>query len=256
MGKPVNLVVCHGTPPSHMEEVTWVLRRHRLVPHGFAYDPISIDFPDGVLIVPSYAELDEAVSLHVRLASHLLRPICMVPPLSASAVRRLRATPAHVDVIWSDEVRTRLPHWAAELPSAPWPVIRSLLISRAKGDFLIRRACAILFAPAPAPTSVVALADNLSVKPHALRYYWRTRIGKPPLKELMQWLTLMRAVGLRSRDQGWLPISRQLDVHTRTLERISKQLIGRPLSQAVEEELVNTAFRDWFRETLKPTKTA
>jgi hypothetical protein len=95
------------------------------------------------------------------------------------------------------------------------------------------------------PSSVRALAERIGVAESTLRYHWAMHFPAPRLRELIQWSLFLRGVTEAERANR-LSASRIAGVHIRTLQRMSRRLLGRSFGETVDHpELARQGFERW-----------
>jgi hypothetical protein len=184
--------------------------------------------------------------LDAFIAEYPLRPVVLVTTGDADNVRRLRGL--HVDeVLWPSELpallagavdRARasrgLHRIAARLVDMRGltPTVRAAL----------ERAC---IGELPS-TTVRALAQAMRVDRRTLWRGWRasTRAAAPPasadeqpalrLEDVLDWVLLLRALGVRQRGRAWRDVAAELGVHEHTLARLARRLTGRSLASLAD----------------------
>jgi hypothetical protein len=187
------------------------------------------------------------------VAEYPLRPVVLVTTGDADNVRRIRG-------LQVDEVL-----WPAELPSALAAAVERARARRGLHRIAARLVDARGLTPTmraalewacigelPAAT-VRALAQAMRVDRRTLWRGWRasTRAAAaagPPgaadvaraagapngpalrLEDVLDWVLLLRALGVRQRGRAWREVAAELGVHEHTLARLARRLTGQSLA--------------------------
>lgn len=88
-------------------------------------------------------------------------------------------------------------------------------------------ACALT--AVPPPRTVQHLARLLNSDPSTIRRHWRRGVnshGIQRVKDLLDWLVLLRAVSVKRPGLSWRFIGRSMGTHERTLRRLAVRLTG------------------------------
>ena len=176
-------------------------------------------------------------------------PIILVVPLSADSARLVAEDPAGSRyLIWLEEVPEQLADRVAAVAGLD-PVAGILrCVARGLGEEpFVLNALKKMASTHPPIAAVLELSTRLGVTPNTLRYHWaRTTGGDPTLKEFLEWVLLLRAADLAHL----APVSAayRLDIHVRTLERMSDRRLGVTLAGMRRHGIDFVAGR--FRERL------
>lgn len=158
--------------------------------------------------------------------------VVLVAPLTVASARWARA-------LWNEEATVR---WLEELPRAERGFSITLLES-ARSDLILElnrstagqptlgRVLARLGqAGEPPPATVSELCRAAFASESVVRYHWN-QVFDFGLKDVLSWMVLLAAL-LDAPDGHWDRIARDVRVHRRTLERLSRRLTGLPLAEA------------------------
>lgn len=175
----------------------------------------------------------------------LLDRVLIIAPLDPRTARWLIGARIPPEcVLWVEEVAGDLLRRIADLVSLD-PLSRfaeGLCLHRDLPPVL-GTALRILCERRPPPTSVAALARAAAVPERTLRYHWRKALGAVHLKQLLDWIVLLRALEEGHR-RGWPSTAGWLGLDERTLDRIALRLSG---SHVRDKQLTLVAARSSFK---------
>lgn len=202
----------------------------------------------GVLLLPELSR-QSAVWLGT-LQSAAPGRLLLVTHLTPSTLRWLACAGSSVDVVWWEEFGSDvLPRLAQLRCRDALHPLRVLARDVAAGNNpLVARAPRVLSDDVPAPHSVAGLAARVKTTPSTLRYHWNCCLGPTAgPKEMIEWTVLLRALEARPKG-GWDRAAYQAGVHRRTLERISRRLLDRPLSELKSDPIAaRVGFAVWIK---------
>jgi hypothetical protein len=197
----------------------------------------------GLVVV---GDLDTAILAWMRETSGTppYPRLVVVAPLTSRAARLWFSEPLpRVSVVWGDALE-RLRQVDALLHGDALAELTHYLVREYDPAPIVRTALRHVSAPAP-PSTVASLASCTGASPATLRYHWRNGLPAVPLKGLLSWAVLLRAVKIASEfslDRA----SAVLEVHPRTLQRIAGRLLGTTFAEAASDAShVDFAFWRW-----------
>jgi hypothetical protein len=165
------------------------------------------------------------------------RPLVLVTARDADNARLLKDIRAD-EVVWLQDVERELPRALRRAES------RGLLERLARGfetsthlPTLLRHGLAHACRADPAIGGVADLATLVGRDRRTLWRLWHLTPGPSlgwRLEDLLGWLLLVRALSLKHPACAWVAVARQLGVHEQTLARLSRRLIGLPLSSLAD----------------------
>jgi len=185
-------------------------------------------------------------------------PVVLVAPLRLPLLRRVEALgDLFAAVVWAEELAYRLPVVLQEVSEGDATREAKLRIMTRAGDSsVVRRMVAEIFGGSVPPTSVRALADRVCMRPSTLYYHWaQSPLGSTSMKELLDWVRLMRAYEVRSRGRwSWASVCHHMEIDRRTLERTARRRCARALAQ-IEPADIEHSFRTWLHDGVPDTET-
>lgn len=93
----------------------------------------------------------------------------------------------------------------------------------------LRRLLSCALTSVPAPRTVQHLARLLHSDPSTIRRHWCRSVnshGIQRIKDLLDWLVLLRAVSAKRPDLSWRFVAKGMGTHERTLRRLAVRLTG------------------------------
>jgi hypothetical protein len=229
----------------------------RLRPHLAERDRTTVDhradFQHSVrealvgLVAVRELDADIAEWLNGALPIDSIAQLVLVADLSTDAVRRVMGSDhGQLRVVWWEEVDRVLPGLLDELLGDPLAALCASLLGRHSLSPVLQRAVKeACLSPTP-PPSVQKLSERTKVPPRTLYDHWQAELAGCLPKDLVSWAVLLRAVAMPGR--RWVDVAVKLDVHPRTLERLSVRMSGLPLAAAAADRLaVWRAFSRWTR---------
>jgi hypothetical protein len=174
---------------------------------------------------------DEARLRDIRFR-HPRHPIILVTSKSADNALALRWL-AVEDVVWLSELERAL--WPAVQRGHAQALMHDMAAAVSRtlpADHLISRAIAYACRASPPLRSIAQLAAVLACDRRTLWRHWRLALAAGStfrLEDVLDWMLLLHAVGLKLPERSWAHVAGELHVHPHTLGRIAVRLTGRPL---------------------------
>lgn len=158
--------------------------------------------------------------------------------------------------------------WADEVPDILMERIRQL--SRPDPKSALKRFAEVAASlPQPCRRALVRLSDPslepirtasdlislLSESETTARRVWYRTLGRVPPKLIVDWVLLLRALSLAQAGERVLGIAIDLSVHERTLDRVTRRLVGMSFVRAINpthQHEVVSAFMDFVDSLVKP----
>ena len=116
----------------------------------------------------------------------------------------------------------------------------------------VRGLLASALSTAPPPRTVRHLARLIHADPSTIRRHWRRGVnsrGIQRVKDLLDWLVLLRAVSLKGSGLSWRLVSEGIGAHESTLRRRAERLAGDTLGSL--GSLGADRLLECFTETLR-----
>lgn len=187
-----------------------------------------------VLASPTPADVEQLLGLSGR---HPEIPVILVLEERSEAVRAFRRARME-EILWWSAPHGRLREAVSRaMGGAGLDRLRASLSRAEHLPVRLRRVLnRALSAPRPFP-SVDALCRGTGYTYRQLQWMWSSVAGEVPetrLKALLQWILLVRAVSLKTKDRSWASVARELEVSRHTLWRTARALTGRTLRELAE----------------------
>jgi hypothetical protein len=196
---------------------------------------------------------DEMIAWLVRIGANDSASLVVLADLTPAAVSQLWPLQrSGLSIVWKTEAREKL-RLTLGLSEAVDPLAKLLADLQAGQGLspIVLRALTRIFESGGPPQSFRSLAEYLSVAPSTLRHHWYVALGGSSPKELMDWVTLLRAVA-SDGEPSWASVACGLGRHTRTLERLSVRLTGKTLNSLRRHPSCVIASLDgWVKRTRK-----
>jgi hypothetical protein len=207
----------------------------------------SDDLVEAVLVVVgSLAEVVRFLESRLGSISDRARHLILVTPLTPEALRRLGPLARAASMVWWEELEDRLPEALSDALQHRVLDDAWLALSSCSDNPLVLAALKRVLLDDPPRTSVNALATALRVADSTLRYHWDGSFPNLAIRELVDWVVLLRAVEKRGQ-AGWIRVAHLYGVHLRTLQRRCQRLTGITLSSvAGEPHCLRSAFERWL----------
>lgn len=174
---------------------------------------------------------------------HPHHPVVLVTRFVPDNARLLKNVPVE-EVIWFREIDQELGTAVMQTCTQRTNLVGSLtaLFDEAKHlPPLLRSALVCACHSEPPVCSINQLASAVGCDRRTLWCQWQQAIGKGVterlrLEDMLHWLLLLRAVGLKTPSRSWIDTAGKIGVSPKTLSRWAKQLAGIPLKQLAEGE--------------------
>jgi hypothetical protein len=219
----------------HLDRAVGALARHLSVvatDEAGAFEELLADAVCGVVVVEWLPAVAGLRKWRLITGRRSWTPVVLVTVRDAENARAVCGARV-AEIVWLTEIETAL-----------WPAVQ-----RAGADLLLRRlveavalrlpvhepivdALACAFAASPPFRSVAELAAALGCNRRTLWRQWQA-VARPGvglrLEDVLDWVLLLHAVGLRTARGSWAAVAAQLGVHPHTLVRTAARLTARPL---------------------------
>lgn len=189
----------------------------------------------GVVWCPPTPDKDFIAWLGRLAAAHPTRAIICILRLRAETARLAAQLPCR-EIVWADEVpdllmervrqlsrldpNSALMRFSEAVASLPPPCREALLRVSDPGMNPIRTA-----------SELVGLLGRSET---TARRVWRDTLGGVPPKLIVDWILLLRALALAQAGERVLGVAIDLNVHERTLDRVTRRLVGMSFVSAIE----------------------
>ena len=160
-----------------------------------------------------------------------LQPTVLITEHTRENSRRLRDIPLN-EVVWTSEMAALLKPAVTRASSSRLLYLLASGIPRnASLPILLREGLTIVFKSHRPIRSLKELVQLLGCARSTLRRQWLEAFGhQGSLKELLDWVIILRAVERKSPSRSWSSIAEELGVDRDTLSQISMRLMNRRLS--------------------------
>jgi len=165
---------------------------------------------------------------------HPLLPVILITEQNSVDLRHLASVSVEA-ILFQHQIAARLPA-ALKSPAEMAFRLRGLGEECMRNESIpasLRRLLRCALTSVPPPCTVQHLARLLHSDPSTVRRHWRQGVnshGIPRVRDLLDWLTLLRALSAKRPGLSWTSVAKGIGTHQSTLGRLAVRLTGDTLA--------------------------